>query len=44
MKEGKSVKLNLQQHTNGHLSPFKQKLAKYLDPEASWDKVCSDFC
>ncbi|GMY10892.1 respirasome Complex Assembly Factor 1 [Fagus crenata] len=38
MKEGKSVKLNLQQqsHQNGHLSPF--KLAKLLDPEASWDK------
>jgi hypothetical protein len=40
MKEGKSVKFNLQQqHQNGHLSPF--KLAKLLDPEASWDKV---FC
>ncbi|KAK4777701.1 hypothetical protein SAY87_017888 [Trapa incisa] len=38
MKEGKSVKVNLQQHANGHLSPFKQKLAKYLDPETSWDK------
>ncbi|PKI48708.1 uncharacterized protein RAB5IF homolog [Punica granatum] len=38
MKEGKSVKLHVQQHTNGHLSPFKLKLAKWLDPEASWDK------
>lgn len=40
MKEGKSVKFNLQQqqqHANGHLSPF--KFAKLLDPEASWDKV-----
>lgn len=39
MKEGKSVKFNLQQqnHQNGHLSPF--KLAKLLDPDASWDKV-----
>ncbi|KAB5520330.1 hypothetical protein DKX38_024649 [Salix brachista] len=41
MKEGKfSAKLNNsnnQQHQNGHLSPF--KLAKLLDPEASWDKV-----
>jgi len=43
MKEGKSsAKLNnnnnqQQQHQNGHLSPF--KLAKLLDPEASWDKV-----
>lgn len=38
MKEGKSVKFNLPpQHQNGHLSPF--KLAKLLDPEASWDKV-----
>jgi hypothetical protein len=39
MKEGKSAKFNLQQqsHQNGHLSPF--KLAKLLDPEASWDKV-----
>jgi hypothetical protein len=38
MKEAKSVKFNLQQqHQNGHLSPF--KLAKLLDPEASWDKV-----
>ncbi|KAF9665529.1 hypothetical protein SADUNF_Sadunf16G0132400 [Salix dunnii] len=40
MKEGKfSAKLNNnnnQQHQNGHLSPF--KLAKLLDPEASWDK------
>ncbi|XP_058008970.1 uncharacterized protein LOC110640608 isoform X2 [Hevea brasiliensis] len=39
MKEGKSTKLNnhqLQQHQNGHLSPF--KFAKLLDPEASWDK------
>ncbi|KAH8520353.1 hypothetical protein POPTR_001G241500v4 [Populus trichocarpa] len=42
MKEGKSsAKLNnnnnqQQQHQNGHLSPF--KLAKLLDPEASWDK------
>ncbi|XP_057955092.1 uncharacterized protein LOC131149056 [Malania oleifera] len=39
MKEGKSLKLNLQQqqqHQNGHLSPF--KFAKLLDPEASWDK------
>uniref|UniRef100_A0A2N9G5S9 Uncharacterized protein n=1 Tax=Fagus sylvatica TaxID=28930 RepID=A0A2N9G5S9_FAGSY len=38
MKEGKSAKFNLQQqsHQNGHLSPF--KLAKLLDPEASWDK------
>ncbi|XP_068639234.1 uncharacterized protein [Aristolochia californica] len=34
MKEGKSVKHHLQQ--NGHISPF--KLAKLLDPEASWDK------
>lgn len=38
MKEGKSAKLNgVQQHQNGHLSPF--KFAKLLDPEASWDKV-----
>jgi len=38
MKEAKSVNFNLQQqHQNGHLSPF--KLAKLLDPEASWDKV-----
>ncbi|KAL3611159.1 hypothetical protein D5086_002179 [Populus alba] len=42
MKEGKSsAKLNnnnhqQQQHQNGHFSPF--KLAKLLDPEASWDK------
>lgn len=42
MKEGKSsAKLNnnnnqQQHHQNGHLSPF--KLAKLLDPEASWDK------
>ncbi|XP_077236904.1 uncharacterized protein LOC143878514 [Tasmannia lanceolata] len=39
MKERKSVKFNLhQQHQqqNGHFSPF--KLAKLLDPEASWDK------
>ncbi|KAK4408595.1 hypothetical protein Sango_0440500 [Sesamum angolense] len=41
MRERKSVKLNLQQqqqqqHQNGHLSPF--KLAKLLDPDASWDK------
>ncbi|XP_057472783.1 uncharacterized protein LOC130761312 [Actinidia eriantha] len=40
MKERKSSKFNLQQqqqqHQNGHLSPF--KLAKLLDPEASWDK------
>ncbi|KAJ9146667.1 hypothetical protein P3X46_028903 [Hevea brasiliensis] len=39
MKEGKSTKLNnqqLQQHQNGHFSPF--KIAKLLDPEASWDK------
>ncbi|KAJ7947635.1 Rab5-interacting family protein [Quillaja saponaria] len=37
MKEGKSVKVNLQQqHQNGHLSP--SIFAKLLDPEASWDK------
>lgn len=43
MKEAKSVKFNLQQqHQNGHLSPF--KLAKLLDPEASWDKVFSVVC
>ncbi|KAL3720066.1 hypothetical protein ACJRO7_004974 [Eucalyptus globulus] len=42
MKEGKSGKQNqqqqqqLQQHQKDHLSPF--KLAKLLDPEASWDK------
>uniref|UniRef100_A0A6N2L8A8 Rab5-interacting protein n=1 Tax=Salix viminalis TaxID=40686 RepID=A0A6N2L8A8_SALVM len=43
MKEGKSAgKLNnsnnqqQHQHQNGHFSPF--KLAKLLDPEASWDK------
>ncbi|XP_077217358.1 uncharacterized protein LOC143851756 [Tasmannia lanceolata] len=39
MKEGKSVKFNLQnqkQHQNGHISLF--ILAKLLDPEASWDK------
>ncbi|KAK3018882.1 hypothetical protein RJ639_002834 [Escallonia herrerae] len=38
MKERKSAKFNQQQqqHQNGHLSPF--KLAKLLDPEASWDK------
>ncbi|XP_042474996.1 respirasome Complex Assembly Factor 1-like [Macadamia integrifolia] len=35
MKEGKSVKFNLQQQ-NDRVSPF--KLAKLLDPEASWDK------
>ncbi|XP_043707688.1 respirasome Complex Assembly Factor 1-like [Telopea speciosissima] len=35
MKEGKSVKFNLQQQ-NGRISPF--KLSKLLDPEASWDK------
>ncbi|PIN10704.1 putative Rab5-interacting protein [Handroanthus impetiginosus] len=43
MRERKSAKLNLQQqqqHQNGHLPPF--KLAKLLDPDASWDKVpCS---
>ncbi|GJT87976.1 Rab5-interacting protein [Tanacetum coccineum] len=40
MKERKSAKSSVQekQHQNGaHLSPF--KLAKLLDPEASWDKV-----
>lgn len=44
MRERKSAKLNqqqpqpqLQHHQNGHLSPF--KLAKLLDPDASWDKV-----
>ncbi|KAL1558039.1 respirasome Complex Assembly Factor 1 [Salvia divinorum] len=44
MRERKSAKLNqqpqpqpqLQHHQNGHLSPF--KLAKLLDPDASWDK------
>ncbi|KAH6765655.1 Rab5-interacting family protein, partial [Perilla frutescens var. hirtella] len=42
MRERKSAKLNQQQqqqlhhHQNGHLSPF--KLAKLLDPDASWDK------
>ncbi|XP_010033119.1 respirasome Complex Assembly Factor 1 [Eucalyptus grandis] len=42
MKESKSGKQNqqqqqlLQQHQKDHLSPF--KLAKLLDPEASWDK------
>ncbi|KAJ8642363.1 hypothetical protein MRB53_019057 [Persea americana] len=37
MKEGKSkTKLHLQQQQNGHVSSF--KLAKLLDPEASWDK------
>ncbi|KAI3429082.1 uncharacterized protein J3R85_008726 [Psidium guajava] len=38
MKEGKSAKQNQQQqqHQKDHLSPF--KLAKLLDPEASWDK------
>nr|GEW69807.1 Rab5-interacting protein [Tanacetum cinerariifolium]GEW86864.1 Rab5-interacting protein [Tanacetum cinerariifolium] len=39
MKERKSAKSSVQekQHQNGaHLSPF--KLAKLLDPEASWDK------
>ncbi|KAE9616603.1 hypothetical protein Lal_00034056 [Lupinus albus] len=37
MKEGKSVKLNQQQHhQNGHLSP--SKFAKLFDPEVSWDK------
>lgn len=44
MRERKSAKLNQQQqqqqvqdHQNGHLSPF--KLGKLLDPDASWDKV-----
>ncbi|KAG6415040.1 hypothetical protein SASPL_122441 [Salvia splendens] len=44
MRERKSAKLNqqqpqpqLQHHQNGHLSPF--KLAKLLDPDASWDKL-----
>ncbi|KAA0061904.1 Rab5-interacting [Cucumis melo var. makuwa] len=39
MKEAKPVKFNLHQHQdhqNGHLAPF--KLAKLIDPEASWDK------
>ncbi|XP_028775774.1 uncharacterized protein RAB5IF homolog isoform X4 [Neltuma alba] len=37
MKEGKSIKVShQQQHQNGHLSP--SKFAKFLDPEASWDK------
>ncbi|XP_042475166.1 respirasome Complex Assembly Factor 1-like [Macadamia integrifolia] len=37
MREGKSVKFNIQQQQqNGHLSPF--EFAKLLDPEASWDK------
>ncbi|KAJ8631740.1 hypothetical protein MRB53_025063 [Persea americana] len=36
MKEGKSVKLNLQKQHNGHVSSF--KFASLLDPEASWDK------
>ncbi|XWS71685.1 hypothetical protein CRYUN_Cryun03dG0159900 [Craigia yunnanensis] len=36
MKETKSVKLNAQQHEDGHFSPF--KFAKLLDTEASWDK------
>ncbi|KAL1544219.1 respirasome Complex Assembly Factor 1-like [Salvia divinorum] len=41
MTERKSAKLNqqkqlLQHHQNGHLPPF--KLAKLLDPDASWDK------
>ncbi|KAJ4971332.1 hypothetical protein NE237_004431 [Protea cynaroides] len=35
MKEGKSVKFNLQPQ-NGRISPF--KISKLLDPEASWDK------
>ncbi|XP_010535491.1 PREDICTED: uncharacterized protein C20orf24 homolog [Tarenaya hassleriana] len=38
MKEGKSAKLNHQQHNhqNVHLSP--STLAKLFDPDASWDK------
>ncbi|KAI3806414.1 hypothetical protein L1987_22319 [Smallanthus sonchifolius] len=38
MKDRKSAKLNLQhkQDQNGHLSP--STFAKFLDPEASWDK------
>ncbi|KAF7805446.1 Rab5-interacting protein [Senna tora] len=40
MKEAKSIKFNhQQQHQNGHLSP--SIFAKLLDPEASWDKVCT---
>lgn len=42
MRERKSAKLvsqqqPLHQNENGHFSPF--KLAKLLDPDASWDKV-----
>lgn len=40
MKEGKSrsrAKVHVQQQQNGHVPSF--KLAKLLDPEASWDKV-----
>ncbi|XP_043699022.1 respirasome Complex Assembly Factor 1-like [Telopea speciosissima] len=37
MREGKSVKFNIQQQQqSGHISQF--KFAKLLDPEASWDK------
>ncbi|XP_076930277.1 uncharacterized protein LOC143595003 [Bidens hawaiensis] len=32
----KSAKLNLEDQNGGHLAP--SKLAKLLDPEASWDK------
>lgn len=35
MKDKKSTKAN-HLHQNGHFSPF--KLAKLLDPEASWDR------
>lgn len=37
-KSAKSSVQNKEDQNGAHLSPF--KLAKLLDPEASWDKVC----